>query len=239
LKIKAFNDQRRRYEQDLEAEVSHKTELQQLAFEDVQASSLDIITRLSRAAEYRDDDTAAHIQRMSRYSAAVARQLGLVERRVTNILRAAPMHDIGKIGIPDRILLKPGRLDPGEWAVMKRHAAFGAQILAGSRHVLVIVGHEIARTHHEKWDGSGYPAGLAGKDIPIEGRIVAIGDVFDALTSRRPYKEPFSLDKSFGISREGRGTHFDPAVVDAFFAVQDELLDIRASFQDTPNPGTP
>ncbi len=233
IKVKAFHDQRRRYRQELEAEVAQKTEQLRLAFDELESASLEVITRLSLAAEYKDDDTGAHIQRMSRYSEAVARRMGLPEDKVAGIRHAAPMHDIGKIGIPDRILLKPGKLDADEWEIMRQHSAYGAEILNRSKHSLIQLGRAIALTHHEKWDGSGYPGGLVGTDIPIAGRIVAIGDVFDALTSRRPYKEPFSLEKSYAIIREGRGTHFDPEVVDAFFDVEGELLAIKDRFQDS------
>jgi len=142
------------------------------------------------------------------------------------------MHDIGKIGTPDRILLKPGKLDSDEWVIMKQHTTNGGRILEGSDKGFIKLGEVIAMTHHEKLDGSGYPNGLKGKEIPLAGRIVAIGDVFDALTSKRPYKEPFSLEKSYSIIRESRGNHFDPDVVDAFFAIEDEILGIKESYKD-------
>lgn len=231
LKVKAYNDRMRNYQQELEAEVAKRTEELQQAFEKVKESSLETIYRLARAAEYKDEDTGTHVLRMSHYAAAVARELGLPEDEVESILYAAPMHDVGKIGIPDRILLKPGKLDPDEWKVMKQHTLIGGKILSGSEAGFIKLAEVIALTHHEKWDGSGYPNGLAGEEIPIAGRITAIADVFDALTSKRPYKEPFPLEKSFGIIREGRGTHFDPAVVDAFFAVTDEILAIKERFK--------
>ena len=232
LKVKAYNDHMRNYQQELEAEVAKRTEELQQAFEKVKESSLETIYRLARAAEYKDEDTGTHIMRMSHYAAAVARELGLPEDEVESILYAAPMHDVGKIGIPDRILLKPGKLDPDEWKVMKQHTLIGGKILSGSEAGFIKLAEVIALTHHEKWDGSGYPNGLTGEDIPIAGRITAIADVFDALTSKRPYKEPFPLEKSFSIIREGRGTHFDPAVVDAFFAVTDEILVIKERFKE-------
>lgn len=150
------------------------------------------------------------------------------------ILYAAPMHDVGKIGIPDKILMKPGKLDPQEWEIMKTHSVIGARILAGSDAEFIQLGETIAHFHHEKWDGSGYPDGLKGIDIPISCRIVAIADVFDALTSKRPYKEPFSLEKSLSIIRDGNGSHFDPDVVDAFFDIQKEILAIKDQFGITP-----
>jgi putative two-component system response regulator len=136
------------------------------------------------------------------------------------------MHDLGKIGIPDSILLKPGSLDAAEWEIMKQHSAIGGEILKGSDAEFIRMGETIALTHHEKWDGSGYPKGLRGIEIPIAGRIAAIADVFDALTSRRPYKEPFSVERSLAIIEEGRGVAFDPEVVDGFFAIKEEILKI-------------
>ncbi len=232
LKVKAFHDSQVEYQHRLEAEVAQRTHELRRALQKVRTASLDSVVRLSRAAEYRDEDTGAHIMRMSRYSAAIARQMGLGERVSEYILYAAPMHDVGKIGIPDHILLKPGRLTPEEWEIMKTHTIIGARILSGSSTGFLRLGEVVALTHHERWDGSGYPQGLQGKEIPLAGRIVAIADVFDALLSRRPYKEPFPLDKALGIIREGRGRHFDPAVVDAFEAVLDEILDIHARYQD-------
>ncbi len=216
----------------LEEEVEQRTKQLRQAFQNLEAFSLDSIYRLTRAAEYKDEDTGAHIKRMSHYSAAVARQMGLSEDVIRRILYAAPMHDVGKLGIPDRILLKPGKLDRDEWEIMKQHTTFGGKILEGAKAGYLRLGEVVALTHHEKWDGSGYPRGLKGKEIPGVGRIVAIADVFDALTSKRPYKEPFSLEKSFAIIEEGRGNHFDPAVVDAFLAIKDEILSIRERYKD-------
>jgi putative two-component system response regulator len=158
--------------------------------------------------------------------------MGLNEETVEIILYAAPMHDVGKIGIPDHILLKPGKLDPDEWQIMKQHTIIGAQILQGSDAEFIKLAEAVALTHHEKWDGSGYPNGLSGSKIPLAGRITAIADVFDALTSKRPYKEPFSLEKSFDIIKQSRGSHFDPEVADAFFAVEDEILTIKEKYKD-------
>jgi len=184
------------------------------------------------ASEYKDEDTGAHIKRMSLYCAAVARRMGMDASTVEIILYAAPMHDLGKIGIPDLILGKPTKLDPVEWEIMKQHTVIGAKILKGSDAEFIRLGETIAQNHHEKWDGSGYPGGLKGIEIPISGRIAAIADVFDALTSKRPYKEPFPMEKSLAIIREGRGSHFDPDVVDAFFAVQDEILAIKKQYAE-------
>jgi putative two-component system response regulator len=230
LKVKAYNDLLGNYRTELESEVARRTEELKRAFERIKAASLDTIYRLSIASEYKDEDTGAHIKRMSLYSAAIARRMGLDEGSIETILYAAPMHDVGKIGIPDRILMKPGKLDPAEWEIMKQHTVIGAKILAGSDAGFIQLGEIIASSHHEKWDGSGYPNQLKGIQISIAGRIVAIADVFDALISKRPYKEPFSLEKSFAIIREGRGNHFDPSVVDAFFAIQEEILTIQDQF---------
>jgi putative two-component system response regulator len=148
------------------------------------------------------------------------------------LLQAAPMHDVGKLGIPDNILLKPGRLTPEEFEIMKRHAEIGHDILKDSASEVVQMGATIARTHHEKFDGSGYPAGLAGTAIAIEGRICAVADVFDALTSERPYKKAWPVADAVGFLREGSGKHFDPACVDAFLGSWDEVETIRAQFRD-------
>lgn len=237
LKVRAYNDHMRAYQEELEAEVAKRTRQLKLAFQKIKAASLDTIYRLSRAGEYKDEDTGAHILRMSHYSAAVAREMGLNRRTVESILYSAPMHDVGKIGTPDRILLKPGRLDTDECEIMKQHAVIGGRILEGSDAEFIKLAEVIALTHHEKWDGSGYPKGLKGGEIPLAGRVTAIADVFDALTSKRPYKEPLSLKKSFGIISEGRGNHFDPDVVDAFFAVEDEILYIKAQYKDEQEVG--
>ena len=216
----------------LAQKVAEKTVLLQKAMEDIRQSALETIHRLTHAAEYRDEDTGEHIQRMSNYAAAVARQLSVNETTVNWLLHAAPMHDVGKIGIPDQILLKPGKLNDQEWEIMKQHTVIGGKILSGSRAGYIRLGKIIALTHHEKWDGSGYPNGLKGRQIPLLGQIVAIADVFDALTTKRPYKEPFSLEKSFAIIREGRGNHFSPDVVDAFFDITEEILSIKERYQE-------
>jgi putative two-component system response regulator len=236
LKVKAYNDLISNYQKELESEVTRRTEELKRAFEKIKGASLDTIYRLSMASEYKDEDTGAHIKRMSHYSAAVARRMGLNENTVESILYAAPMHDLGKIGIPDIILMKPAKLDPVEWEIMKLHTIIGAKILKGSDAEFIKLGETIAQHHHEKWDGSGYPGSLKGVEIPIAGRIVAIADVFDALTSKRPYKEPFSVEKSLTIIREGKGSHFDPDVADAFFAIQDEILTIKEQYGEDNQP---
>ncbi|MGD0856530.1 MAG: two-component system response regulator [Dehalococcoidia bacterium] len=232
LKVKAYNDLMSDYKKELESEVARRTGELKHAVESIKVASLDTIYRLSMASEYKDEDTGAHIKRMSRYCTAIARRMGLGENTVETILYAAPMHDLGKIGIPDMILLKPAKLNQLEWEIMKLHTVIGAQILRGSDAEFIRLGETIARHHHEKWDGSGYPGGLKGIEIPVAGRIAAVADVFDALTSRRPYKEAFPVEKSLAIIMQGKGSHFDPDVVDAFFAIQDEILSIKQQYSE-------
>jgi len=190
------------------------------------------ILRLSKAAEFRDPETGAHIQRMAHYSWLIAVRLGLPPEHQRLILEAAPMHDVGKVGIPDHILLKPGRLDPAEFDIMKQHPVIGHQILAGSSSPLLNMAAVIAMSHHEKFDGSGYPYGIAGEAIPLVGRIVAVADVFDALTSARPYKLAWDVDTAVELMRTQRGIHFDPQCVDAFLERFDEVLAVRQRFAD-------
>ena len=225
LRIKQLNDQLNSNRIALEKTVDLRTE-------QLKNASLEVIWRLTAASEYRDNETGAHIKRMSHYSAAIARMMGLRKKTIETILYSAPMHDIGKIGIPDDILLKTGKLNAEEWRIMKSHTIIGANILKGSKIGFVRMGAMIALTHHEKWDGSGYPNGLKGRQIPLAGRIVALADVFDALTSKRTYKKPFPVQESNRIIEQGRGTHFDPEVVDAFFAIQAEILQIKSMFED-------
>ncbi|MFP4477564.1 MAG: HD domain-containing phosphohydrolase [Desulfatibacillaceae bacterium] len=232
LKVKAYNDHMVDYQRTLEAEIARRTRQLEGAFVRIREASLDTIMRLSRAAEYKDDHTGEHIQRMSRYAVSIARAMGLGQKVCDSILYATPMHDVGKIGIPDRILLKPMRLDPEEWRIMKRHTLIGAQILSGSEVGFIKLAEVVAMTHHERWDGNGYPNGLAGTKIPLAGRIAAVADVFDALISRRPYKDAMSVDESFAIIEEGRGIRFDPDVVDAFFSVEEEILGIKNQYPD-------
>jgi putative two-component system response regulator len=194
----------------------------------------ELIVRLSKAAEFRDPETGGHIQRMAHYSQLIAQRLALPSDVCELILKAAPMHDVGKLGIPDNILLKPGRLDEEQFDIMKRHPAIGHAILSDSPSHLIQAGAEIALSHHEKWDGTGYPHRLAGEAIPLHGRIVAVADVFDALTSERPYKQAWPVEKARAFLLEASGTHFDPACVDAFFAAWDEAMAIRGTFVDPP-----
>jgi putative two-component system response regulator len=232
VKIKSYQDRLENQQRNLEEAVAQQTEQLRRALKNLQQASLDTIIRLARASEYKDEDTGMHIQRMSHYAAAIARKIGLPDEEADNILYAAPMHDIGKIGIPDSILLKPDRLTEAEWDVMKQHTVIGACILEGSGSPLVELGRVIALTHHEKWDGSGYPQGLIGEEIPLMGRIASLSDVFDALVSRRPYKDPISVDETCDMMKAGRGKHFDPAVLDAFLAIVDEVATIRKRYRD-------
>ncbi len=192
----------------------------------------EVIYRLSRAAEYRDPETGAHLLRMSHYSMLIARNLGLSEIEQELILDASPMHDIGKLGTPDHILLKQGRLDADEMVIMKCHAEIGAEILKDSGSPLLQTAYQIAATHHEKYDGSGYPKGLKGDDIALYGRIIAVADVFDALTSVRPYKQAWEVSDAAQFLRDNAGSHFDPVCVEAFLKDWDAVMDIRDRYQD-------
>jgi putative nucleotidyltransferase with HDIG domain len=183
---------------------------------DVEAAQLDALRRLSLAADYRDDNTPEHTQRVAHLAAALARRLGLADRQVWLIRQGAPLHDIGKIAIPDSILLKPGRLSDEEFEVVKTHAVLGARVLAGGGSDLLEAAELIARHHHERWDGGGYPDGLAGDAIPIAARLVHVADVFDVLVHERPYKESWTVEAAAEEIRSGAGTQFDPEAVDAF-----------------------
>ena len=200
--------------------------------EELRATRLQVVQRLGQAAEYRDNETGCHILRMSHASAAILKHMGGNEEECTLMLHASPMHDIGKIGIPDAILLKPGKLDPDEWEVMKKHATIGAKLLDGDNSELLTMARSIALGHHEKWDGSGYPYGLKGEEIPKAARIVAVADVFDALTSERPYKKAWPINEALTYINEQSGKHFDPEVVEHFNACLDRILAIRRQYQD-------
>ena len=206
------------------------------ATEAVLAREQELLFRMSRAAEFRDLETGAHIQRMAHYSHLIAAKLGLSEDDQSLILQAAPMHDVGKIGIPDAILLKRSTLRPEEFAVMKTHAKLGFDLLSGSESRILQAAATIAISHHEKFDGTGYPHGTAGEDIPLFGRIVAVADVFDALTSERPYKKAWTIERSMAYLREVMGGHLDPRCVDAFLACWDDILIIHQKYQDADVP---
>ncbi|HET8731082.1 MAG TPA: HD domain-containing phosphohydrolase [Moraxellaceae bacterium] len=225
----------------LEAEMAHRLlhdqksvleEMVRQRTEELHHTRLQIVQRLGRAAEYRDEETGNHILRMSHTCALLARKIGWSEYQIDLILNASPMHDIGKIGIPDAILLKPGRFTPPEWEVMKTHAAIGGQLLDGDSSDLMVMARDIALSHHEKWDGSGYPGGLAGEAIPMAGRIAALADVFDALTSCRPYKPAWPVEMALDYVRAQRGNHFDPQLVDVFFTIVPQVLEVRDRFAE-------
>lgn len=194
---------------------------------------LEIIRRLGRAAEYRDNETGLHVIRMSHYSKIIALNAGFPEEEASTLLQAAPMHDVGKIGIPDDILLKPGRLTEDEWVIMRTHPQVGADIIGKHPTDLLRMARAIALTHHEKWDGSGYPRNIAGEDIPITGRIVALADVFDALTSERPYKKAWPVEKAVQVIQQDSGSHFDPNLVPIFHDSLEEILEIKEQYKET------
>lgn len=234
LRMKEAQDAIKQHRTELEDTVHQRTAALQKALLDVNASRqeadkahLDTIYRLAVASEYKDKDTATHIQRVSNYCALLARHLRLPDEEVEILCVASPMHDVGKIGVPDSILLKPGKLDAGEWAIMQQHTTIGARILRGSSSKLLQAGEIIALSHHEKWDGTGYPHGLIGQDIPLWGRICAVADVFDALTSERPYKKAFTNEQALDVMHEERGRHFDPALLDLFIQIKDEIIAVQ------------
>lgn len=206
--------------------------VQERTFE-LNESRVEIVRRLGRAAEYRDNETGMHIIRMSKVSHLIARAVGLSESAADLILNAAPMHDIGKIGIPDIVLLKPGRLDGAEWELMKTHTLIGAEIIGDHNSDLLRLARTVALTHHEKWDGSGYPQGLVGEAIPIEGRIVAIADVFDALTSERPYKAAWTTVDAMNYMEQQSGISFDPHLLELFLTNIALVGNIREEYSDT------
>lgn len=227
IKVKAYNDYMRIYQRKLKIKVRQKTKQLRMAYKLIAEASYETIYRLCRAAEYKDEDTGSHIKRMSEYSARLAKELGQKEEEVNAIKYASSMHDIGKIGIPDGILLKEGKLTNKEWSIMKKHTVIGAQILEKSNCDYLKLAETIALTHHERWDGTGYPRGLSGNNIPLAGRITAVTDVFDALTSKRPYKPPLSINESFTIIKNGSGVQFDPQIVECFLDIQDAIIDIK------------
>ncbi|MDM4766317.1 HD domain-containing phosphohydrolase [Pelomonas sp. SE-A7] len=207
-----------------------RTHLSLVRADELRATRLQIVQRLGRAAEYKDNETGWHVLRMSHYSQILARAAGYSEQRADDLLHAAPMHDVGKLGIPDAILRKQGPLDEAEWSQMRRHPEIGAEILGEHEGGLLAMARRIAVAHHEKWDGSGYPQGLAGEAIPEEARIVAIADVFDALTSVRPYKPAWPVEKAVEFLNEQAGRHFDPRLVALFVEELPAVLEVRERF---------
>lgn len=200
--------------------------------QDIHDTRLKIIHRLGRAAEFKDDNTGLHVIRMSHYAQVLGIAAGMSETMADMLLDAAPMHDIGKIGIPDAILQKPGRLDEQEWAIMQTHAQIGEEIIGKDDSELLTMARIVAISHHERWDGSGYPNALAGEDIPMVGRIVAIADVFDALTSVRPYKDSWSVDDTVAYLQQQAGKQFEPKLVSLFIENLDEIVTIKERLSD-------
>ncbi|MBT3923997.1 MAG: response regulator [Nitrospina sp.] len=225
LEIRLLHNQVRDQNLVLEEKVRMRTH-------ELEETRREAILRLGRAAEYRDNETGMHVIRMSRLSAKLAKEIGLSDDECQLILQASPMHDVGKIGIPDEILLKPGKLDEAEWVIMKKHPEIGAGILSGSESKIIQLAETISLTHQERWDGSGYPNNLKGEEIPLVGRVVAICDVFDALTSKRYYKEAFSIEKAMEIIEQASGKDFEPYLVDTFKKVLPEMIRIVKELPD-------
>ena len=237
IEMKRSFDQLRGRQSRLEEEVEKRTESLRKTLHDMAEAQrrtheahIDTIQRLSMAAEFKDSITAAHIERIGLYSERLARAMGMSPRDTQTIRHAATMHDVGKLGIPEAILMKPGKLTDEEMDVMRGHTTIGGQILKGSDSPLLQMGERIALSHHERWDGKGYPSGLAGDAIPLEGRICAVVDFFDALTMDRPYRDAVPVDEVVEMMRAESARHFDPEVLEAFFSVLDEVLEIRARY---------
>lgn len=209
-----------------------RTHLSLVRADELHASRLQIVQRLGRAAEYKDNETGKHVIRMSLYAKALAQALGCGAEWIDDLHNAAPMHDVGKIGIPDAVLLKPGSLDEREWDIMRSHPKVGAEIIGDHEFPMLKMAQTIALTHHEKWDGSGYPQGLAGLDIPLESRIVALADVFDALTTVRPYKAAWDVDDALAYMQEQAGRHFDPELIAVFMTLRPQIEAIRTEWGD-------
>ena len=209
-----------------------QTHLSLVHTEELRATRLEIVQRLGRAAEYKDNETGMHVLRMSHFAYLLAKAHGQTDAWCDDLLNAAPMHDVGKIGIPDAVLLKPGKLDDEEWAIMRRHAEIGADILGEHPSGVLRMASTVALAHHEKFDGTGYPKGLVGTDIPLEARICAIADVFDALTSVRPYKKAWSEEEAVDYLRSQAGKHFDPQLVALFVELVPQTREIRQRWSD-------
>ena len=213
-----------------------RTHLSLVRVDELKSTRLEIVQRLGLAAEYKDNETGLHVIRMSHYSRILGLATGMSEAEADDLLHAAPMHDVGKIGIPDRILRKPGPLDAEEWKIMQSHATIGGDIIGRHASGMLAMAHDVAMTHHEKWDGSGYPNRLSGSAIPLVGRIVAIADVFDALTSARPYKAEWPVEQAVQYLEQQRGHHFDPELVPLFLARLPEVLEIKQRWAETHAP---
>ncbi len=234
LEVRMLYNERRRQNEILEAKVRERTAELDQRNRELEGARLDVIRRLGRAGEYRDNETGMHVVRMSKFCERLALAIGRDEAFATHLLAASPMHDVGKIGIPDSILLKPGRLDPEERRIMEFHVTIGADILGRNEAPLMRMAHAVALTHHEKWDGTGYPQRLKGAAIPIEGRIASLCDVFDALTSERPYKKAWPIDQALEWVRNQAGAAFDPDLVAKFEQIMPDIMNLRGQYADGP-----
>jgi HD domain/B12 binding domain len=220
---------------ELEREIENRSHELRRALSELEIAQAETVRRLSMAVEFRDEDTGAHIERIGRFATLLAVQVGMESEWCARMSHAAPLHDVGKVAIPDAILLKPGRLTPDERAIVETHAEEGHRLLRGSSSSILDLAASIALSHHEKWDGSGYPRGLAGETIPMEGRIVAVADVFDALTSDRVYRKAFAVEEAVAMMLEQRSKHFDPVLLDAFMEVLGRSgPDARAQIKANP-----
>jgi len=232
LAVKRLHDEQQAHSKQIEAYNIRLEERVRERTKELYESRKEIIFRLGRAAEYRDNETGLHVFRMSHLCARLGRELGMSEDECQMLLLASPLHDIGKIGIPDNILLKPGKLTPEEWDVMKLHTVIGGKILGGSQSEILKMAEVIALTHQEKWDGSGYPLGLKEEEIPLVGRITTICDVFDALTSERPYKREWSAEEAREYIENEAGKHFDPELTRVFLSIMPDVLKIQERFKE-------
>ena len=230
LKLKIAERKLKEHNANLEIKVAERTKKLQEKNVELQEVKKETIFRLCLAAELRDSDTGNHIKRIQAYTEMIALKCGMSQEDAEQLGLASSMHDLGKIGIPDHILLKPGKLLPEEFEIMKQHTVIGAKTLAEGNSELLRMAHLVALSHHERWDGKGYPQGIKGVKIPIEARIVGLVDAFDAMLSRRPYKEPFSVEKAVSIIVGEKGNHFDPQLVDIFVASLGEILAIKDMF---------
>ncbi len=213
----------------------HCTQLQNMVMlrtAELLNTRLEIIRRLGRAAEYRDNETGMHVMRMSHITRLLAIAHGVDQAKAEILFQASPMHDVGKIGTPDHVLLKPGKLNEVEWTIIKKHTTIGAEIIGDHPSDLMATARVVALRHHERWDGSGYPGGLKGEEIPLEARIVAIADVFDALLSVRPYKPAWSIEKTMQYINDNSGSHFDPRLIETFLRILPECLAVRDQYRD-------
>lgn len=226
LEVRLLHEELKKQNEILEEKVSARTK-------ELNETRLEVIRRLTMAAEHRDNETGQHIIRQSKMCALLGKAIDMNEHQCDLLLNASPMHDIGKIGIPDRVLLKPGKLDPEEWEIMKTHTIIGADLLTGHSSELMEMARIIALTHHEKWNGTGYSEGLKGEEIPLVGRICAVCDVFDALTSDRPYKKAWSIEDSLSEIYKSSGKDFDPKLVEAFKKIQNDIVRIIKEHADT------